>query len=210
MAYTMIVADDHPIMRAGIVTVMAQHPEYIIIGQANNGEELINLLKGELPDVILLDVKMPGMQVHTVVSQIQLNCQECKIVVLSAYDDAGIVKSLIDQGVDAYILKDEIQDVVFEALECVLVRNERWMSEKVRERYNAASNETGRGMMLSQREWHVVHLLCEGLSNKDIAGQLNVSKSTVSYHVSNILERLGLNSRVEIVLWAKEQQTLEG
>jgi DNA-binding NarL/FixJ family response regulator len=200
----MIIADDHPLMRSGICTEIEKHREYKVIGEANNGQELLELLKQRLPEVILLDVRMPGMRATTLVSKIQLRCPHCKIIILSAYDDAGIVKSLIDQGVDAYILKDEIQDVVIEALRTVLEEGGRWMSEKIRERYNSASAEAVGTDLISKREWPVIELLCEGLSNQDIAAELNIAKSTVSYHVSNILEKLKLNSRVEIVLWAKE------
>ncbi|NSW53779.1 MAG: response regulator transcription factor [Anaerolineae bacterium] len=204
MSHTMIIADDHPLMRSGICTEIEKHREYKVIGEANNGQELLELLKQRLPEVILLDVRMPGMRATTLVSKIQLRCPHCKIIILSAYDDAGIVKSLIDQGVDAYILKDEIQDVVIEALRTVLEEGGRWMSEKIRERYNSASAEAVGTDLISKREWPVIELLCEGLSNQDIAAELNIAKSTVSYHVSNILEKLKLNSRVEIVLWAKE------
>ena len=210
MTYTMIIADDHPLMRAGISTVMSHHPQYKIIAEASNGEELIAMLKKQLVDVILLDARMPGLRVNDIVAQIKNNCRQCRIVILSAFDDAGIVKSLIDQGVDAYILKDEMQDVVVEALETVLVKNERWMSERIKERYHSASNEDGVGRVLSEREWHVVQLLSEGLSNKDIATQLNVTKSTVSYHVSNILEKLQLSSRLEVALWAQQQRVDQG
>lgn len=208
MTFTMIIADDHPLMRSGIRAEIEKYHEYRVIGQANNGEELLDLLKKRIPDVILLDVRMPGMRVNTLVTKIQIKCAHCKIIILSAYDDAGIVKSLIDQGVDAYILKDEIQDVVIEALRTVLIDNGRWMSEKIKERYDSASNDNGDTQLISQREWHVIELLCEGLSNQDIAEALNVTKSTVSYHVSNILEKLHFNSRVEIILWAKEKREL--
>jgi len=205
MAYSMIIADDHPIVRAGICSVIEEHGGYKILGQASNGEELIQLLKIHHPDVVLLDVKMPGMKAIKLVSYIQVHREGCKIVILSAYDDPGIVKSLIDQGVDAYILKEEMQETVLDALIMVLEKNERWISEDVQSLYDAASKRKLSDTGISKREWNVVELLKKGYSNVEIAKELNISKSTVSYHVSNILSKLQLNSRLEIVAWSMRQ-----
>ena len=205
MAYTMIIADDHPIVRAGICSVIETQGGYKILGQASNGEELIGLLKIHHPDVVLLDVKMPGMKVNKLVSYIQVHCQGCKIAILSGYDDPGIVKSLIDQGVDAYILKEEMQETVLDALFTILKKNERWISEDIQKRYDSASKRNLSDKGISKREWNVIELLKKGNSNTEIAKELNVSKSTVSYHVSNILSKLQLNSRLEIVAWSMRQ-----
>lgn len=205
MVYSMIIADDHPFVRAGICSVIEAHGGYKILGQASNGEELIHLLKLRHPDIVLLDVKMPGMKVNKLVSYIKVQCASCKIVILSAYDDPGIVKSLIDQGVDAYILKEEMQETVLDALQVVLEKNEIWMSEEVQYRYDSASNRKHSNGQISKREWNVIELLIKGYSNSEIAKELNISKSTVSYHVSNILSKLHLNSRGEIVAWSMHQ-----
>lgn len=202
MAYSMIIADDHPIVRAGIVSVFEHQPEFSIIGQASNGQELAYLLHAGCPDLILLDVKMPGLKITGLISFIRLNCSETKILVLSAYDDAGIIKTVIDQGVDAYILKDEMQDVLVEACDRVMTEDICWLSERVVNIYQSASHHSPTGSLLSEREWHVIDLLKKGYSNKEIAAELNITKSTVSYHVSNVLSKLHLTSRVEIVLWA--------
>lgn len=205
MAYSMIIADDHPIVRAGICSVIEAHGGYTILGQVSNGEELIQLLKTHHPDVVLLDVKMPGMKASKLVSYIHVHCEGCKIVILSAFDDPGIVKSLIDQGVDAYILKEEMQETVLDALLTVLEKNERWISEDVQNRYDSASKRKLSDTGISKREWNVIELLKKGYSNVEIAKELNISKSTVSYHVSNILSKLQLNSRLEIVAWSMRQ-----
>ncbi len=202
MAYSMIIADDHPIVRAGICSVIEAHGGYTILGQVSNGEELIQLLKIHHPDVILLDVKMPGLKGTKLVSYIPVHREDCKIVILSAFDDPGIVKSLIDQGVDAYILKEEMQETVLDALLAVLEKNERWISEDVQNRYDSASKRKHSNGQISKREWNVIELLKKGYSNIEIAKELNISKSTVSYHVSNILSKLNLNSRLEIVAWS--------
>ena len=207
MVYSMIVADDHPIVRAGICSVIQAHGGYQIVGQANDGYELIQLLKLHQPDVILLDVRMPGMKVNKLVSYIQVNCSQCKIVVLSAYDDPGIVKSLIDQGVDGYILKDEMQEAVLDALQAILKEGKHWMSEGIQKRYDSATHHKPSTQLISEREWHVIELLKKGYSNQEIANELDITKSTVSYHVSNILGKLHLNSRLEIATWAIRHTT---
>jgi len=206
MVYSMIIADDHPIVRAGICSVIEGLGDYKILGQASNGEELIQLLKINKPDVVLLDVKMPGMKASRLVSYIKGHHEGCKIVILSAYDDPGIVKSLIDQGVDAYILKEEMQETVLDALLTVLEKNERWISDDVQNRYDSASKRKLSNTGISKREWNVIELLKKGYSNVEIAKELNISKSTVSYHVSNILSKLQLNSRLEIVAWSMCQK----
>lgn len=205
MAYSMIIADDHPIVRAGIVSVFEYQPEYSIIGQASNGQELIYLLRAGCPDLILLDVKMPGLKITGLISFIRLTCPDARILVLSAYDDPGIIKTVIDQGVDAYILKDEMQDVLVEACNRVMSEDICWLSERMVNIYQSASQHSSTGSLLSEREWHVIDLLKKGYSNKEIAADLNISKSTVSYHVSNILSKLHLTSRLEIVLWANRR-----
>ena len=205
MAHSMIIADDHPIVRAGIVSVFEHQPEYNIIGQASNGQELVYLLRAGCPDLILLDVKMPGLKITALISIIRLTCPDAKILVLSAYDDAGIIKSVIDQGVDAYLLKDEMQDVLVEACDRVMREDICWLSERVVGIYQSASQHSPTGSLLSDREWHVIDLLQKGYSNKEIAAELNITKSTVSYHVSNVLGKLHLSSRLEIVLWANRR-----
>lgn len=205
MAYTMIIADDHPIVRAGIVSVFANQEKYEIIGQASNGQELLYLLRAGCPDVVLMDVKMPGMKVTSLINFIHLNCPEAKIMVLSAYDDAGIIKTVVDANVDAYLLKDEMQDILVKAIDAVVEGDKVWMSDRVSEIYQSASTHTPTGSLLSEREWNVVDLLKRGFSNKEIAYELDISKSTVSFHVSNILNKLRLSSRVEIVVWANKK-----
>ena len=205
MAYSMIIADDHPIVRAGIVSVFANQEKYKIIGQASNGQELLYLLRAGCPDVVLMDVKMPGMKVKSLINFVHLNCPLTKIMVLSAYDDAGIIKTVIDENVDAYLLKDEMQDILVKAIDAVVEGVKVWMSDRVAEIYQSASTHTPTGSLLSEREWNVVDLLKRGYSNKEIAYELDISKSTVSFHVSNILNKLKLSSRVEIVVWANKR-----
>jgi DNA-binding NarL/FixJ family response regulator len=201
----MIIADDHPIVRAGIVSVFEDQEKYRIIGQASNGQELIYLLRSDCPDVVLMDVKMPGMKVKSLISFVHLNCPDTKVIVLSAYDDPGIIKTVIDENVDAYLLKDEMQDVLVKAIDAVMEGNSVWMSDRVSEIYRSTSTHTPTGSLLSEREWNVVDLLKRGYSNKEIALELDISKSTVSFHVSNILSKLNLTSRVEIVVWANNR-----
>ena len=205
MACSMIIADDHPIVRAGIVSVFANQEKYKIIGQASNGQELLYLLRAGCPDVVLMDVKMPGMKVKSLINFVHLNCPLTKIMVLSAYDDAGIIKTVIDENVDAYLLKDEMQDILVKAIDAVVEGDKVWMSDRVAEIYQSASTHTPTGSLLSEREWNVVDLLKRGYSNKEIAYELDISKSTVSFHVSNILNKLKLSSRVEIVVWANKR-----
>lgn len=205
MAYSMIIADDHPIVRAGIVSVFANQEKYKIIGQASNGQELLYLLREGCPDVVLMDVKMPGMKVKSLINFVHLNCPLTKIMVLSAYDDAGIIKTVIDENVDAYLLKDEMQDILVKAIDAVVEGDKVWMSDRVAEIYQSACMHTSTGSLLSEREWNVVELLKRGYSNKEIAYELDISKSTVSFHVSNILNKLELSSRVEIVVWANKR-----
>ncbi len=205
MAYSMIIADDHPIVRAGIVSVFQDQEKYEIIGQASNGQELIYLLRVDCPDIVLMDVKMPGMKVKSLISFVHLNCPATKVIVLSAYDDPGIIKTVIDEDVDAYLLKEEMQDVLVKAIDAVVEGNSVWMSDRVSEIYQSTSTHTPTGSLLSEREWNVVDLLKRGYSNKEIALELDISKSTVSFHVSNILNKLNLSSRVEIVVWANKR-----
>ena len=206
MAYSMIIADDHPIVRAGIVAVFTNQEKYKIIGQASNGQELLYLLRGECPDVVLMDVKMPGMKIKALINFVHLNCPTTKVMVLSAYDDPGIIKTVIDEDVDAYLLKDEMQDILVKALDTVMEEGKVWMSERVADIYQSASTHSPTGSLLSDREWNVVELLKQGYSNKEIAQELDISKSTVSFHVSNILNKLQLSSRVEIVVWTNQQE----
>ena len=202
MVYSLIVADDHPIVRSGICAVIEAREEYKILGQASDGDEVVQLVKHLTPDLVLLDANMPGMKINKLVSYIQINCPDCKIAILTAFDDPGIVKTLMDQGVDAYILKEEMQETVLDALQVVLTTGEHWISEIVQKRYDSASNRKPSTALLSDREWNVIEQLKKGYSNHEIANELNITKSTVSYHVSNILRKLKLGSRLEVVAWA--------
>lgn len=210
MIIRVMVADDHPIVRSGIRGELGRQPGFLVVGEALNGDETLRLARELRPDVLLLDVNMPGLKAVKVLRELKREPQTCRVLMLTAYGDPGTVLGMFKAGADGYLLKDEDPELIAEAVRAVH-RGELWLSPLLSPEVVAIVRGKGGakvGEKLTAREEEVLHFLVGGSTNKEIAHALDTSERTVEFHVSNILEKLGVKSRLEAAMWAKEHGVL--
>ncbi|WP_268033236.1 response regulator transcription factor [Algoriphagus sp. PAP.12] len=200
------IADDHTLFAKGIEGLLEEHDDLLVMGLFPNGQELVEFLESNTADVVLTDLNMPILDGFGVLSTLKER-EDCpKIVVLSMYDEEKIYKECLDKGADGFILKDadpdELVFTIREVHEGRHVLNFERVIEQARP--NAFFDSFRDKYRLSRREVQIVSLVKEGHTNKEIAGLLGLSPSTVETHRKNIHQKLGVNSRIELVNKAYE------
>jgi len=199
-----VLADDHPVVRAGVKTFLEKEPDLRVVGEIAAGSEVETLTSHWQPDVLVLDVNMPGLDPVAATRRLKEQGPTLRILVLTAYDDDAYVTGLLAAGAMGYLLKEEALETLVAAIRAV-ARGESWLSQRIAGRLArraVARVEGAEAEPLTSREREVLHLLALGLSNDEIAGRLVISRRTVQNHVSNIYGKLGLASRAEAVLYA--------
>lgn len=198
-----LLVDDHPALRLGLRVLLERAPDVELVGEAENGAEALALVEASRPDVVVLDCELPEMEGVEVAQEIWRRNLPVRVLALSSYDDERYVRGMLDAGAVGYLLKDEAPGVIVAAARAA-AQGEGYFSPAVAAKVAAWSRGERPGG-LTEREAEVLALVAEGLPNKQIAYRLQVAERTVQFHVSNILQKLGVASRVEAAVWAKEQ-----
>jgi DNA-binding NarL/FixJ family response regulator len=200
MPIRVLIADDHPLFRAGVRNELAGQDEIEVIGEAMDGDQALQMTEELCPDVLLLDVQMPGMKAVQIVSRLQRTAQATHVVILSAYNDAPTVQGMLRAGVKGYVVKDEEPAAVLEAIR-VVMRGKTWLSPAVAAVVTEALVTEGRPEtnepVLTGRELEVLQLLGQGHNSDQIAEELYISKRTVDYHIDRIMAKLHAHNRTE-------------
>lgn len=195
-----IIADDHPIVREGLHAVVSDQPDMIVAGQAATGTEAVDLALAERPDVILLDLRMPGLNGVDAIAAIRAQWLDARILVLTTYDGDEDIYRALQAGAQAYLLKDTPRAELLEAIRAV-GRGQKRIPPEVAARLVARIG----GPSLTEREIDVLRLMARGHSNKDIGAELHISEGTVKFHVNNILGKLGVDDRTQAVTIALQR-----
>ncbi len=209
-----LVADDHPVVRFGITNAVKADPTIDLVGEAANGNETLQLVEKHSPDVVLLDVEMPGLDGLSVTEKLREKYPHIRILVLSAYTYDRYIFEVLAKGASGYLVKDDALDQVTDAVHAV-ARGETWLSPKIASkviRHSMGQTSSSQETLvepLTDREMEVLRLMAQGLSNTEIAEKLYVAERTVRFHVSNIFGKLQTDSRIEAVVKAIRLKLLE-
>jgi len=192
------ITDDHRIVREGIDWMLSDAPSIEMAGEAESGEALLELLATTPIDVVLLDVRMPGMSGLETLEQIRTEFPQVRVIILSMYDQPAYVRRAIDLGAAGYILKNTGRDELIHALQTVAEGGVYLQGDVVAPLISdVAAHATSAS--LSPREREVLQLIANGQGNKQVATELDISEATVKTYLRGIFERLGVSSRAEAV-----------
>lgn len=199
-----VVADDHPIVRRGITSELSRAADIAVVGEAVDGDEALQLVQDLRPDVLVLDINMPGLQVVEVLHRIGRQPAPPRILILTAHNDMEYVREMLKAGAKGYLLKEEDPATIVAAV-CAIARGGTWLSTEVAtsvlglvvdEPFEAGAPR------LSTRETEVLRLLSMGKHNQQIGAALGIHERTVRYHLHNIYDKLGVQWRGEAIAWA--------
>ncbi|MEZ4865799.1 MAG: response regulator transcription factor [Caldilineaceae bacterium] len=197
-----LMIDDHPIVRSGIRMLLERADDILVVGEADRGDDAVGLVKRLNPDVILLDMEMPGKNGIEVTHDLQEAGLAVRILALSAYDDEEYIVNLLASGAAGYLTKEEALHKIIDAVRGVASGEEGWLSRRVAAKMAALTRKSAPDPIdLTEREEEVLPLLAEGWSNSRIAEHLNVSERTVRFHLTNIYDKIGVASRAEAISW---------
>ena len=196
-------ADDHQLFRSGLRAMLKDLEDFEIIYEADNGRELLDKISGKLkPDVILLDIKMPEINGFETVVFIKEHYPSIKIIVLSMFSDEASVMKMVKEGVEGYLLKDANKQEFIDALRTVS-DNEVYYSTVVNKVIQKSFiNKKPITIRLSENEIQFLMLLCQQMSNKEIAEKMNLSVRTIDGYRDHLFEKLNVKSRIGLVLYA--------
>lgn len=212
-AVRILVADDHQVVRAGFAALLDTQPDFTVIGTASDGTEAVRICRELHPDVVLMDVRMPGMDGIEATRQLASSgAGRPRILILTTFDLDEYVYDALCAGASGFLLKDVTAEHLFDAVRVIAAGEallaptvtRRLISEFALLRPKPAAPATAALAMLTPRETQVLRLVAEGLSNPEIAVRLVVTDETVKTHVSRVLSKLGLRDRTQAVVTAYE------
>ena len=191
-----ILADDHNLVRSGLAAILAQEGRYEVVAEAVNGVEAIDKVVAHTCDLVIADLAMPRLGGIEMIQALRARQSIVRILVLSMYDDAQFVVRSIKAGANGYLLKHAMDDELFRAMDCVM-SGETFISEMIDP--NALRELTFSDEDLTPRELEVLHLIAEGMTNPQIADLLSISPNTVTRHRANLMQKLNVHNRVELI-----------
>jgi DNA-binding NarL/FixJ family response regulator len=197
-----LLAEDHAVVRGGLLQLLGDLDEFDVVGAAAGGKEAVVLAAAHKPDVVLMDLEMPGIDGIEATRQIRGADPGVNVVVLTAFSDRGRILDAIDAGAVGYLLKDAEPEELVRGLQAA-ARGESPLSPKAAQALVAARAEQQGDPELTPREREVLALLADGLPNKLIARRLDISEKTVKAHLTNIFQRIGVSDRTQAALWAQ-------
>jgi len=193
----LLVADDHPVVRDGLTGIFARDPGFEVLGEAADGAEAVRLALAVRPDVILMDLRMPGMDGVTAITELARHGNTARILVLTTYDTDSYVLPAIEAGATGYLLKDAPRDELLRAVRAAAQGN-AVLSPSVANRLMSRVR-TPEPEPLSRRELEVLELIAAGSTNREAAARLFISEATVKSHLLNIYTKLGVSDRAAAV-----------
>ncbi len=204
-----LLADDHPVFREGLMTLLSGSPEFDVVGAANDGDEVLRLVKRLEPDILLLDLAMPKVSGMNVLQSLKASHSTVKTIVLSAAAEAEEIYRIFELGARGLVLKDSATTVLIKGLQAVMA-GQYWIGRKAVSslaqvlKQNGETEKGGKpkNYGITPREMEIIKSVVAGRSNKEIAWNFKISEQTVKHHITNIFDKLGVYNRLELTLFA--------
>ena len=213
MAIRILIADDHGVLRAGLRALLNAEPDLEVVGEAADGNEALRLAEKLRPDVLLLDISMPGPGGIEVTRRVKRTLPDTRVLILTVHEDEGLLREAIRAGAAGYIVKRAVESELINAIHAVwrgdLYVHPAMTRALLKDLQASAAPEQPLVEPLTPRETEVLSLIAQGYTNRQIAEKLSISVRTVESHRANITGKLGLRSRVELVRYAREHGLLE-
>lgn len=196
-----VIVDDHDMVRRGLAAYLRATPDIELVGEAGNGEQALRVCDQVKPDIVLMDLVMPGIGGVEAITQIRARFPSIRIIALTSFQDRDLVQSVLRAGAISYLLKNVTGEELATAIRNAYAGRPT-LAPEVTQDFILSAQKPKPGDNLSEREREVLILLVEGLSNPEIAQRLTISRSTARAHVSNILTKLNVSNRSEAVALA--------
>jgi two-component system, NarL family, response regulator NreC len=210
MAHRILIVDDHGVLRAGLAALLAAEPGLQVVGEAESAEQALSQVEFLKPDVILMDISLQGKDGIEATRLIKTSFPATHVLILTVHEDKGLLRAALDAGASGYILKQAVKNELIIAIQAVMQNHiyihpamtRALLPDPVQSEGNAGDEKGTEA--LTQRELEVLKLVVQGYTNNQTAKLLNVSVRTVEYHRGNIMAKLGLDSRVELMRYAEK------
>ena len=200
---TIVLVDDHAVVRAGVRRLLEQEPLFEVIGEAESGEKAYQILAELKPDVMVMDLSMPGMGGLEAIRRILMRYEKAKILVLSMHEDLSFANQALKLGAKGYLTKNTLADDLVKSIEMV-TQGDVFLSDEIAKKMAMQSISGNQDPVheLSAREFEIFRLLAEGLDIDAIASTLNISSKTVSNYQTMIKQKLNINTPIELIRYA--------
>ncbi len=198
---SVVIADDHVIFRKGLSTILNEIAMVKVVAETSNGNELLEYLKTGTADVVLMDIKMPGMDGVEATRRLGEKYPDISVIALTMHEEIGYFNKMIEAGARGFLLKKTTQDQLYEAITAV-VRGENYFAEEFAYSVGKTSSSSRVKVSLSDREKEILEYICKGYSNSDISKKLGLSQRTIDGHRARLFDKTGAKNAPNLVLFA--------
>lgn len=202
-----VLADDHPLIRSGIRATLVGQDSMQVVAESEDGDQALQDVLKHRPDLLMLDLSMPGLPARQLIAKARAALPDLKILVVTAYDDDRHVRSLADVPISGYLLKEEALENLLQAIR-VIQQGAVWFSQSVVDKIRGFSRRASQtdALALNPRDLQILALLGRGLDNQVIAREVSLAEQTVRNYVSTLYQKIGVNTRAEAVVWARDHE----